>query len=134
MLPKKNRIRTRFEFGKVKKHGFSHAFRYFYLNALPVWLLKDISQGRWDIPNYTKVGFLVSKKLHKKAVIRNKIKRIFRECVRKNFGKIEGAWWLVFTPKKSCLQAGYEEICFEINKALQEISVSGQMGNKNLSL
>lgn len=132
MLPLKNRIRTRFEFGKVRKYGSSYNFRYFYLSALPIEVLKEISKGEWDIPDLTKVGFLVSKKLHKKAVSRNRVKRIFRECVRKNFDKIKGNWWLVFTPKSSCLQANYEEICSEVTKALQEISLSGQVGYKNM--
>ena len=30
----------------------------------------------------TRVGFVVSKKLHKRAVVRNRIKRRMRECVR----------------------------------------------------
>ena len=30
----------------------------------------------------TKIGFVVSKKIHKRAVKRNRIKRLMRECVR----------------------------------------------------
>ena len=37
-------------------------------------------------PSYpTRVGFVVSKKIHKRAVKRNRIKRIMRETVRLNF-------------------------------------------------
>ena len=33
----------------------------------------------------TRVGFVVSKKIHKRAVIRNKIKRVLREILRLMF-------------------------------------------------
>lgn len=127
MLPKENRIRTRFEFGKVKKYGDAYRYKYFYLYALPLSRLESISNGRWDIGGQTQVGFLVSAKLHKNAVVRNKIKRWFRESVRQNFDKIAKGWWLVFHPRFISVSADYEKINTEVTRALQKLSFSGQV-------
>lgn len=127
MLPKKNRIHTRFEFGKVKKFGDSYRYRYFYLSALPISRLEKISRGRWDIGGQTQVGFLISNKFHKNAVVRNRVKRLFRESVRQNFDripKVTVGWWLVFNPRFSCLGASYEDINTEVAKVLQKLSVA----------
>jgi len=44
MLPKKNRIHTRFEFGKVKKFGNSYRSKYFYLYAIPLDRLEELQK------------------------------------------------------------------------------------------
>ena len=132
MLPKENRIHTRFEFGKVKKFGDSYRYKYFYLYALPTSRLEKISQGRWAIGGQTQVGFLMSNKLHKNAVVRNRVKRLFRESVRHNFDRISIGWWLVFHPRFVCVGASYEEINADITAVLQKLSITGKVGNKNL--
>lgn len=127
MLPAKNRIHTRFEFGKVKKYGDPYRYRYFYLYALPLERLRRISKGRWDIGGQTQVGFLVSTKMHKNAVVRNRVKRLFRESVRQNFDKLPGGWWLVFYPRLICVGAKYEDINIEVAKVLQKLSFARQV-------
>jgi ribonuclease P protein component len=124
MLPTKNRIHTRFEFHKVKKFGDLYKCRYFYLYALPIKRLEDISKGQWCAGGQTQVGFLISNKLHKSAVVRNRIKRLFRESVGINFDKIPVGWWLVFYPRFVCIGACYEEINAAITEVLQKISLA----------
>lgn len=127
MLPKKNRIHTRFEFDKVKKYGNSYRYKYFYLYALPISRIEQISKGRWEIGSQTRVGFLASTKLHKNAVVRNRIKRWFRESVRQNFDKISQDWWMVFHPRFICVGADYEKINAEVVKAIQKLPLAGQI-------
>jgi len=129
MLPKKNRIRTRFEFGKVKRYGKLYKSKYFYLYALSVEQLEKLSEGRWDIGGQTQVGFLISVKMHKNAVVRNRIKRLFRESVRSNFGTIDTGWWLVFHPRFICVGASYEDINADVAKVLQKIPLTRKVRN-----
>jgi len=132
MLPKANRIHTRFEFDKVRKYGDSYRYNYFYLYALPFARLAKLSCGRWNFGPQTQVGFLISKKMHKNAVVRNRIKRLFRESVRKNFAKIATGWWLVFNPRFICVGATYEAINTDITAVLQKLSLARKMGSQNL--
>ena len=80
--------------------------------------------GVWDIGEETRVGFIVSNKFDKSAVVRNKVKRRFRECLRANFAQVSRGWWIVFHPRKLSLEAEYAEICADIAKVLQELPVS----------
>lgn len=52
----------------------------------------------------TRFGFVVSKKYHKRAVKRNRIKRLFRECVRlaikeNKLGNLENYMSFIIMPK-----------------------------------
>lgn len=132
MLSKKNRIHTRFEFDKIRKFGESRRYKYFYLHVLSIKRLTEISNGRWDIGGQTQVGLIVSRKFHKHAVVRNRVKRLLRASVRQNFDKIPQGWWLVFYPKSVCLLADYEKINTEVTEALQKISFSGKVWSKDL--
>jgi len=76
----------------------------------------------------------VSKKFHKNAVVRNRVKRLFRESVRENFDKISSGWWLVFHPRFICLGASYEEINANVAALLQKIPFSGKAGSKDLQI
>ena len=77
VLKRENRIRSKKEFAEIKNKG-----RVLY-SPLFGWL-----EYKED-DNLKKFGFIVSKKISKKAVIRNKIRRILAETVRKNLDKFE---------------------------------------------
>lgn len=72
----------------------------------------------------TKVGFVISNKFHKKAVRRNKVRRIFREIIRSKMEKLGDNMWIVIHPKFDCLGKTYEEIDSDFNKILQKISLA----------
>ena len=63
----------------------------------------------------TRVGFVVSKKVHKRAVKRNKIKRLIRENIRlmlKNneLAELNNYQSLIFMAKEDILEKTFEEI------------------------
>lgn len=63
----------------------------------------------------TRVGFVVSKKIHKRAVVRNKIKRLMRENVRLMFKNgqtdvINEYQSLIFIAKDDIIDKNFEEI------------------------
>ncbi len=115
MLKKENRLSSNFEFNVARKYGRYYAGKFFHIYFL--------------IPkNYngpTRVGVVVSNKFSKSAVERNRVKRVYREVVRENFGKIDkGNLWVVIHPRFNSLGKNYEEINTDFNKVLQKASFS----------
>ena len=79
----------------------------------------------------TKVGFVVSKKVHKRAVIRNRIKRLMRETVRQLFKNneyniINNYQSLILIAKNNAVGKNFSEIRYTILTLLDKIA------NKNL--
>jgi len=113
MLKKENRLSSDFEFNVTRKYGKYFEGQYFHIYFL--------TPQKYEGP--TKVGIVVSNKFSKKAVERNKVKRLFREAVLKNFEKINcGNLWVVIHPKFSSLSKTNEEISTDFNNVLQKAS------------
>ncbi len=128
MLKKRNRLLTNFEFRTTRRYGKSFSSKYFQL----FYLFRGDEETRdkrqedsgFASKAPTKVGIVVSKKLSKKAVVRNRIKRVFREIVRRNFDKIKPGFWIVVQPKRKSLETDYEKINTEFTKILQKAPFS----------
>jgi ribonuclease P protein component len=110
MLPKEHRLTTRYEYGKVRRDGTHVSSRFFHLYYL----------ARYDPTEKTKVGIVISNKFSKSAPARNKLKRIFREVIRLNFGKMKSGYWIVIHPKFNVKDAKYEEINSDFIKTIQK--------------
>ncbi|MDD4784899.1 MAG: ribonuclease P protein component [Candidatus Shapirobacteria bacterium] len=106
MLKRENRIRSKKEFAEIKDKGIVSYSPFFG------WLKYKVDD------DLKKFGFIVSKKISKKAVSRNKIRRILSEIVRKNLDKFEKGTRLVFLTKKEILGKKMDEVEKEINKFL----------------
>ena len=73
----------------------------------------------------TKIGFVVSKKIHKRAVKRNRIKRLMRESVRlyiKNCGKVFDSRYLslIFVASSKLLGKDFEYVSKQINELMEK--------------
>lgn len=66
--------------------------------------------------DYNRYGVVVSKRIEKTAVRRNKIKRMFFECMQKGVNK-EG-YDIVCIAKKNILQGSRDQLCEQINSLL----------------
>ncbi len=116
MLPKQYRLKKRTAFKAIYKvKNSSHKGGVTLFAGI---LKKD------DSP--TKVGFVVSKKVHKRAVKRNRLKRLMRESYRillKNgqVGNSQRFMSLVFVGTEKALGKSFQEIKSSIEKMLEKI-------------
>lgn len=73
----------------------------------------NLSLGRY--------GFVVSKKIDKRAVVRNRIKRIVRSCIEKEWINQVKGYDMLFLLKKQCVEASTADVCAAINVILTRI-------------
>lgn len=82
MLPREYRLKKRTAFNATYKLANTY-----HRGGVTLFCGRCKSEKENELP--TKIGFVVSKKIHKRAVKRNRIKRLMRESVRlyiKSFG------------------------------------------------
>ena len=51
-----------------------------------------------------------------KAVLRNRMKRRMREAVRRQLAALPADWAIVFNPRRTVLDAPFEDLCREIGR------------------
>ena len=116
MLSKEYRLKKRIAFNATYRTGIS-----FHKNGITVFCGKTKKQ---EIP--TKIGFVVSKKIYKRAVKRNRIKRLMRESMRlyiKNCGNFDTKYMsLVFVASARLLDKNFEDVNKSMNKLMEVIN------------
>lgn len=116
MLPKEYRLKKKSAFNATYRTGKS-----FHKGGITIFCGKNKS----NIEYPTKIGFVVSKKIHKRAVKRNRIKRLMRESMRlyikdNNFSPKYIS--LVFTASTRLLDKNFLEINSAIQKLMEQIN------------
>jgi len=108
MLPKQNRLKKKKDCDSVIKQGRHNADRFLVLK----FKSNSLEQSR--------IGFVVSKKISKKAVERNRIKRRLREIVKKEISELKNGIDLVFLVKKNIITAEFSEIEYSVKSLLKK--------------
>ena len=114
MLPKENRLKKRSAFTATYHTGKS-----FHKSGITIFCGKEKKND-----NPTKIGFVVSKKIHKRAVKRNRIKRLMRESYRlilKNNEGNEKYMSLIFIASSGALNKSFKDIDSVIKKLVQQL-------------
>ncbi|MAG45007.1 ribonuclease P protein component [bacterium] len=98
MFAKKHRLTKQKDFEKVFKTGRLIFGRFLFLKILKNSL------------KYSRFAFIVSNKISKKAIIRNKIKRRMRAIVKKHFNEIKLEYDIIIIAKSGIETLGYEDL------------------------
>lgn len=93
MLNSKNRLKKKINFARIEIDGAMYQSHSFGMGIF----------DRGDNDN-SRFGFIISTKISKKAVIRNRIKRTISEVIRKNLNNLKSGLDVVFLIKPSVLK------------------------------
>jgi ribonuclease P protein component len=96
-------------------------FRAIYKAGRKVHSERFVLFGRLNETGHPRLGLTVSRKIGG-AVVRNRIKRLFREIFRKSLSNISGPLDLVVNAKAGCAGASYENLRAEFNAAARKLS------------
>ena len=108
MLPKQNRLKKQKDFERVFKSGKSAKGKYFFLKALP------------SSKESVRIGFVVSKKVAKQAVLRNKIKRRLRAAAKERLSKTTKGYDVIIVAFPAIKSASYQEVKKDIALAIEK--------------
>jgi len=114
MLPKQYRLKNKSAFNATYRVQNS-----FYKNGVIMFAGKKAT-----INTPVKIGFVVSKKTHKRAVKRNRLKRLMRESIRliiKEGYDFKNIQSLVFVGKSNALGKSFKQIDYSIKELLKEL-------------
>lgn len=115
VLSKEHRLKRKKDFERVLKKG--------------KLLVKDFLILKTTKNNLktTRIGLVVSQKVSKKAVLRNKVKRKIRAGVGANIKKIKLGYDLIFFAKKSIEKKSFSEI----KKVVENLIVQAKLFKEN---
>lgn len=111
-LPSQHRLKRRWDFQSVYQQGIRRSSRHLIIRALPV------AENSANQPIETKIGISISRKVSKKAVVRNRIKRQIRSAFRYLLPKISSPWLIVVIVKPEAQECNYEHFLRELEQLL----------------
>ena len=123
MLPQEYRLTKMKDFEILFKEGK------FYNSSLLQAKIWQIEPGKYPRRQYSiedlKIGFVVSTKIAKRAVARNRLKRQMREVVRLLLkdNKLNTGFMILFMAKKECTGKEYGEIEKSVVEVLKKAGV-----------
>ena len=107
-FPPTSRLRKSAEFSRIKTTGLRLHSRHFLI----------LVETRAD--NRKRLGITVSTKIDKKAVVRNRIKRLVRESYREFQSKLRAGFDIVVIARKNASELSMQEVCRELVRALSQ--------------
>lgn len=118
MLASKNRLKKKINFARIEIDGKMIQSKSFGMGIYD--RSKDFDgEGNNSESHF---GFIISTKISKKAVVRNRIKRIISEVIRKNLKKIKKGMDVVFLVKPSAAKIDKETLENETCEILRYLS------------
>lgn len=111
MLPKENRLN--------KYSAFKATYHLKHTVADALFVLYAGKEKTED--EKTKIGFVVSKKIHKRAVKRNRIKRLAREASRLMLKNKNLKWTsLIFQARAKALDSNFQEVYNSVEQLIEK--------------
>ncbi|MDJ0595395.1 MAG: ribonuclease P protein component [Pleurocapsa sp. MO_226.B13] len=115
-LPKAHRLSNRRDYRAVYEQGIRRYSPHLTLIAL-------LTKPETISLTQSKFGISISKKVSKKAVVRNRIKRQIKGIVRSKLKEIAPGWKIVIVVKPKAIECKYEHFLRELEELLKQAKV-----------
>lgn len=112
-LPSQHRLKKRSDFDTVYKQGIRRSSRHLIIKAFPLSVN----------PSVTKFGISISRKVSKKAVVRNRIKRQIRSALWLLFPEISSPWLVVIVVKSEAVECNFDHFLRELRELLMKTGI-----------
>lgn len=122
MLAKHNRLRRSRDFSTVYRQGKKAVSANLVVRAWAVPKSVDTSIVQ-STPIGPQVGIVVSLKVHKRAVVRNRLKRRVRAAIRTLLPRLRPSLWVVINLRPEAVQCEYGEFLRELEELFTELEV-----------
>ncbi|MEL6494824.1 MAG: ribonuclease P protein component [Cyanobacteria bacterium J06623_7] len=116
-LPKAYRLRNRSDYRAVYAQGIRR-----YSPHLTAIALASNSRSA-DSTTASQFGISISKKVSKKAVVRNRLKRQLKAVILTHLRQINPGWRVVIIVKPKAIECNYEHFLRELEKLLKETKI-----------
>ena len=116
-LPKPHRLKNRQDYRAVYAQGIRR-----YSPHLTLIALQESNAGKKCL-SQTTFGISISKKVSKKAVVRNRIKRQLKGAIRTYLKEIEPGWKVVILVKPKAIECKYEHFLRELEELLKQTKI-----------
>lgn len=120
-LPKAHRLRDRPIFDDLHKKGIRRRSKTMTLWALARSPHTSAPQPPAPIP--TQFGVAVSKKVHKRAVVRNRIRRRIHSAIQILLPHLKPGWCIRISARNAALECNPSQFLQELETLLSEIEV-----------
>jgi ribonuclease P protein component len=117
-LPQAHRLRNRHDYRTVYEKGFRR-----YSPHLTLIAFSPSDQLSKSVRSPTMFGISISKKVSKKAVIRNRIKRQIKGVIRTKLLSISSGWKVIIVVKPKAIECKYEHFLRELEELLKQAKI-----------
>ena len=112
MLPESHRLKSSYDFRRVKRIGRVARSPLFTVLYAP-------AKGR----SVSRFGFIASTKFDKRAVVRNRARRLLREAVRERLEVIKPGFDIVLIGKKPIKDVKFQKVSAMLHQVLSKVSL-----------
>ena len=116
-LPKAHRLRDRKDYRAVYEQGIRRYSPHLTLIALPA------KENQNTVIPATTFGISISKKVSKKAVVRNRMKRQIKGVIRTYLQSVNPGWKVVIVVKPKAIKCKYEHFLRELEELLKQTKI-----------
>ncbi|MGB3201272.1 MAG: ribonuclease P protein component [Nodosilinea sp.] len=120
MLPKQNRLRKSPQFSQVYRRGKKAVSAHLILR---VWSVPADPGAAAPTQQGPCIGIVVSQKVHKRAVVRNRLKRQVRAALYTLLPRLDPALWIVINLRPEATQCEYGEFLRELEQLFTKLEV-----------